>query len=305
MWDLRNWNCNLIYLGLVLTAYATISRRPVLAGILIAISASLRLYSFLLVMWLLARRFRRAFIAAGAALAVLWIIWPILAFGPAGTRAIYLGWFDQLKVVSGSWGYSMPLNPAHPPLVTLRGSLSALIRADPFSPETQILIGALWAIWFAALAWYVLRAIKTSAGLPSRAALADWTVLLLAPLPLSPWLEPYHAIPLVPGVILCILVSIDDEVIKRDRLVASLALAVLLVERINRVPRSLEGLDLFGRFVELVVVLALLRPRLQSLPALQIAGSGPSLSSREGLAITSQRSSSSLTEAAPAPSTSR
>lgn len=282
IWDLRNWNCNLIYLGLVLGAYATTGRRPVFAGILLAISTSLRLYSFLVIMWLFVRGPRRAFIAAGAGLAALWLIWPILAFGPAGAHSIYLGWFDQLKVVSGSWGYSMPLNPARPPLVTLRGSLSALTRADPFGPETQILVRVMWSVWFAALAWYFSRALKTPAAAPSRAALADWIVLLLAPLPLSPWLEPYHAVPLVPAVIVCILVAMDDEVLERDRLIAFFILAVLLVERLNRVPRPLEGFDLFGRLLELVVVLALLRPRLESLSALEGAGSKASLSPRVG-----------------------
>lgn len=269
MWDLRNWNCNLIYLGLILAGYTTVNRRPVLAGILIGISVSLRLYSFLLLIWLLARGFRRAFTAAGAALIVLWAICPILAFGPAGARAIYSGWFDQLKVVSGSWGYSMSLNPAHPPLVTLRAAASALTAEGPFGRETQALIGAILAVWFGALAWYVLRAAKTTPVIPSRAALADWTVLLLAPLPLSPWLEPYHAIPIIPGVILCIVVALDDDVIRRDRLAAFFVVAALAIERRIPVPTSLGGFALFTRILELVVALALLRPRLESSPAPQ------------------------------------
>jgi len=284
MWDLRNWNCNLIYLGLVLTGYATVNRRPVLAGILIGISISLRVYSFLLVIWLLGRSFRRAFIAAGAALFVLWIICPVLAFGPSGARAIYLGWFDQLEVASGPWGYSMPFNPARPPLVTLRAAVSTLTAEDPFARETQALIGAMLAIWFGALVWYFSRAAKSTVGIPSRAALADWTVLLVAPLPLSPWLEPYHAIPIVPGVILCILVALDNEVIKRDRLVACFTLGVLAIERLIHLPRPLEGFDLFARLLELVVALALLRPRLDPLPA-QTVGSKLSANPPESLAI--------------------
>jgi hypothetical protein len=289
MWDLRNWNCNLIYLGLVLAAYATVNRRPVLAGILIGISVSLRVYSFLLVIWLLARRFRRAFIAAGAALIVLWVICPILAFGPAGARAIYRGWFDQLEVVSGAWGYSMPFNPARPPLVTLRAAVSTLTAEDLFARKTQTLIGTLWAIWFAALVWYFSRAAKTRVGTPSRAALADWTVLLLAPLPLSPWLEPYHAIPIVPGVMLLILVALDDEVIRRDRLIACFTLAVLAIERLVHLPRSLEGFDLFARLLELVVALALLRSRLDPLPAPGTVASQRSANPREAIAIASHQ----------------
>jgi hypothetical protein len=39
------------------------------------------------------------------------------------------------------------------------------------------------------LIWYAARALRTFAvAAPSRAALADWTVLLVAPLPFSPWL---------------------------------------------------------------------------------------------------------------------
>ncbi|MET0850004.1 MAG: hypothetical protein ABW020_02645 [Candidatus Rokuibacteriota bacterium] len=57
---------------------------------------------------------------------------------------------------------------------------------------------ALWALWLGALLWYARRALAAGRGsAPSRAALADWTVLLLAPLPLSPWLEPYHPVPVL------------------------------------------------------------------------------------------------------------
>jgi uncharacterized membrane protein len=63
MWDLRNANCNVIYLGLVLLGYATVTNRPVLGGLLIGISVSLKVYSLLIVFWLLLGAPRRAFTA--------------------------------------------------------------------------------------------------------------------------------------------------------------------------------------------------------------------------------------------------
>ena len=101
--------------------------------------------------------------------------------------------------------------------------------------RTQLYVLMLCAVWAAALAWYAWRAGRAGrVGIPSRAALADWTVLLLAPLPFSPWLEPYHAIPLLPGAILCVIIVLDERVAAKDRIIAlaallALALAALVI----------------------------------------------------------------------------
>ncbi|HET9688798.1 MAG TPA: glycosyltransferase family 87 protein [Pseudolabrys sp.] len=263
MWDLRNANCNVIYLGLVLLGYATVTNRPVLGGLLIGISVSLKVYSLLIVFWLLLGAPRRAFTATIATMVLLWIVLPAVLLGPTGTVAMYSGWFEQLAVVAGDWGYSMPNHPAQPPLVTLRAAAMAATGTAPFAWQTQALVGAGWAIWFAVLAWYAWRARKIGKA-PSRAALSDWTVLLLAPLPLSPWLEPYHAVPALIGAIICILVALDSRAKGLDRLVALGAVVALALDRLMPISISAKGFDVFARFLLLVLALAYLRPRLDS-----------------------------------------
>ena len=84
---------------------------------------------------------------------------------------------------------------------------------------TQALVWLLRIGWIALLAWYAWRCRDCLvAKIPSRAALADWTILLLAPLPFSPWLEPYHAVPLLVAAVLCIAVALDGRMPHGDRL---------------------------------------------------------------------------------------
>ena len=95
-----------------------------------------------------------------------------------------------------------------------------LTRARADAVITRWLLGVMWAIWLTALGWYATRALSGGyAVAPSRAALADWTVLLLAPLPSSPWLEPYHAVPILPGTILCLAVALDERAPGTDRMI--------------------------------------------------------------------------------------
>jgi hypothetical protein len=121
-------------------------------------------------------------------------------------------------------------------------------------------VTAMWTIWMAALLWYMRRVARSyPLVVPSRAALADWTVLLLAPLPFSPWLEPYHAIPLVPGAILLVLTALDDRVSARDRKIAVGAWIALLATRAIALPFAVRGVVLLAQFLAVVVALGLLR----------------------------------------------
>ena len=54
---------------------------------------------------------------------------------------------------------------------------------------------------------------------------------MLAPLPFSPWLEPYHAVPMVPGAILFVVVALDDDILASDRRIAVAALFALGLTR--------------------------------------------------------------------------
>ena len=97
-------------------------------------------------------------------------------------------------------------------------------------------------------------------------ALADWTVLLLAPLPFSPWLEPYHAVPIVLGAMQCLTIAVDAQALTHSRVVAAAAVAVLALVRLAGLPFALKGFGLLAQFLALVIALGLLRPWL-ALPA--------------------------------------
>jgi len=261
-WDFRNVNSNLIYLGVVLTGYALMSRRPLLAGTLVALSISLKLYSGLLMLWLLLNGPRRAFYSCVAASVVLWIVLPIAFFGIEGAVRIYWGWYEQIRIVGDPWVYTQYPGREGPPLITLRKAVMYLTGAAADATKTQIYVLMLLSLWSAALAWYAWRAGRAGRiGIPSRAALSDWTVLLLAPLPFSPWLEPYHAIPLLPGAILCVIIALDERVAAKDRIIASAALLALALMALFST-FQLRGLRLLAQLLALTITLGLLRPRL-------------------------------------------
>jgi hypothetical protein len=243
----------------------------VLAGVLVGLSVSLKLYSGLLMAWLMLNGPRRMFYTGAAAMAVLWIFLPLALFGFDGTVQLYAGWREQVVHIADlTYHTALAANrETGPPLVTLHKAIVNLTGESFQSSLTQAWLWVLRAIWLAVLAWYAWqcrRCLLTA--VPSRAALADWTVLLLAPLPFSPWLEPYHAIPLLIGAMLCAAIALDNQVERRDRWIALGALAVLALFLVVRVPFAIRGLQVLVQFLAFAVALGLLRPRLARSPAI-------------------------------------
>jgi hypothetical protein len=270
-WDLRNAQSNLIYLGIVLAGYAVMRRWPLLGGTLIGLSVSFKLYSGLLLLWLLVHGPRRAFVAAIAAMIALWLLIPAAIFGVDGTLELLAGWCEQVRIIGDPWVYAqLAEGRGGPPLVTLRRAVLAFTGDGPRAAATQIGVAALWTVWLAALAWYGWRALGAGAvTAPSRTALADWTVLLLSPLPFSPWFEPYHAAPILAGTILCVLLALDDRVERTDRLSALAALAAIALLRLVHAPFPIRGLILLAQLFALTIALGLLRPRLDPRSAVE------------------------------------
>jgi len=263
-WDLRNANSNLVYLGLVMAGYGLLGRLPMLAGVLVGVSISLKLYSGLLLAWLFANAPRAA--AAGVVtVVVLWFVLPVVLFGTDGTLTLYSGWREQVRTISDPSLHARLLaNPdVGPPLVTLQRAIVNATGGTFGSPATLARLWLLWMIWGAALVWYTWRCRHAfPVAVPSRAALADWVVLLLAPLPFSPWLEPYHAIPLLVGALLCLAIALDETLARRDRIAALAALAPLLLFIVVKVPFAVRGFSLGFQFLVMVLALGYLRPGL-------------------------------------------
>ena len=252
-----------------MAGYALAGRMPRWAGTLVGVSISLKLYSGLLLGWLFVNGPRRTLYAGLAAVIVLWIVLPIVFFGFDGTIQLYIGWRKQVEHIGDlAFHASMAAQGSQVPIVTLHKAIVNLTGESFQSPRVAALVWALRAIWVAALAWYAWRCRHNLlAGVPSRAALADWTVLLIAPLPFSPWLEPYHAIPLLIGAVLLIAIALDEQVERRDRLAALAPLLVMALFLVIRVPFPIRGLGMLAQFLVLTVALGLLRPRLARSPA--------------------------------------
>ena len=268
-WDLRNVNSNLVYLGMVMAGYGLLGCSPILAGTLIGLSVSLKLYSGLLLLWLLINGPARALVAAAMTILFVWIILPVALVGPDGTLRLYAGWMEQLRTISDPLVHAkLAATQGGPPLVTLQRAIVNLTGEDYGSTATATYLWLLWSIWLMALLWYAWRCRRSIGPLvaPSRAALADWTVLLLAPLPFSPWLEPYHCVVLFVGALLCITIALDENAIFGDRMAALAALATLLIFLAVKVPFPVRGLGLTAQLFVFVLVLAYLRPRLRRKP---------------------------------------
>jgi hypothetical protein len=267
-WDLRNANSNLVYLGLAMAGYALASRMPRVAGTLIGLSISLKLYSGLLLGWLFVNGPRRMLYAGVAAGMLLWIVLPIMLFGFDGTLELYLGWRKQVEHIGDlSFHASMAAQDSQVPIITLHKAMANLTGEGFHSPRVYAFVWVLRAIWIAALVWYAWRCRNCLlAGIPSRAALADWTVLLLAPLPFIPWLEPYHAIPLLVAAVLFVAIALDEDAERRDRVTALAAIATLALFLVVRVPFEVRGLGVLAQFLAVTAVLGLLRPQLSREP---------------------------------------
>jgi Glycosyltransferase family 87 len=263
-YDLIGRNVNLTILGLTLSSFALLRRAPVASGVVLALAISLKLYSGLLLIWLIVFN-RKAAISCIAALGALWVVAPLLYWGGAGAVQIYRDWLDQLTIANGSWVYALAGTGFGPPLITLRLAASRLLAGDPFGSHVRYLLLLLQAAWIAVLAVYAYRARRRPASEgTSRATLADWFVLLVAPLPFSPWLEPYHAVALIPGFVLCMLLVLDRSQGVRTRAVMLLACFASAVIKELPIGFGMRGLVFTVQFSFVILALSVVRPALNA-----------------------------------------
>lgn len=180
-WDLKAHNVNLIYLALIAVALVLAARRPALAGLLLSLSVAIKLYSILFLPWLLWRR-RWAWLGWTVLGLVLWFaLLPSLWFGWPEAVAATKAWWQALKP-AGEAGYQA-LFPGY--LVSLHKTLANLMALPPTDAAVVVATHALQAAWLALVGWLIWRG-----GLEPQAEAA---LLVLAPLPLGPVLQPHHA----------------------------------------------------------------------------------------------------------------
>jgi hypothetical protein len=119
--------------------------------------------------------------------------------------------------------------------------------------------------WVVVLAVYGYRAWRRPASDAAwRGTLADWFVLLVAPLPFSTWFEPYHAVALIPGFILCILLALDETVDVRTRWTMLLACIGSAIVKELPIPFEMRGLIFTAQFTFVILALCTIRPALNA-----------------------------------------
>lgn len=191
-WDLKSQNCNMIFCVSVLAGVYCLHReRPSAAGFWLALSFSLKLFSVLLIPYLLWRGNVRAFAWLLAFVALLWFALPLGVFGGTGLIATYREWLRTLHDVG-----TTRTDLAHPILISLHNAAHRLFQGD----DTAVawLVNGFWAAWLvvgvgAAVAAFRWRA----AGTDAYGLLAYVGLLLLGPIAVSPYLEPYHPVPFI------------------------------------------------------------------------------------------------------------
>jgi hypothetical protein len=220
-WDLRSQNCNLIFLvSLVCGLYCLHRQRSAAAGFWIALSFSLKLFSLFVLPYLLWSGRRRAFAWTAAFLVVFWLVLPAAVLGAAGCQGVYAEWLTRMQRM-----VDYPAAMTHPILISVRRSASWL--ADGNARVAWLIMNGIRATWLAvciaaaADSWFRKERPGDATGL-----LSDVGVLVLAPVAVSPYLEPYHAVAFAIPSILLVRAIADSRLGARLRCFAGLVFLV-------------------------------------------------------------------------------
>jgi hypothetical protein len=197
-WDLRSQNCNLIFLAsLVCGLYCLHRQWWAAAAFWIALSFSLKLFSLLVIPYLLWSGRRRAFAWTAGFLVAFWLVLPATVLGTEGCRSAYAEWFGRMQHM-----VDYPAAMTHPILISVRRSAAWLADGDP--RIAWLIVNSVRGVW-AAVCVAAAAASRARREPPGDATglLSDVSVLALAPVAISPYLEPYHAVAFaIPSILL-------------------------------------------------------------------------------------------------------
>ena len=187
-------------------------------GLWIAFSFSLKLFSLLLIPYLLWSGRRRAFAWTCVFLTVFWVALPSLVLGPDGSRVVYADWLGRFR-----HAINLPPNVDHPILISLHRSAAWLAGGDP--RVAGLILNAFRALWVGIIAgsWMVSRQRRVATD--AFGLLADVSLLVLAPVAVSPYLEPYHVVAFIVPSLLLVLTAVDSAQVARLRVLAALIFA--------------------------------------------------------------------------------
>jgi hypothetical protein len=236
-WDLSQQNSNVVFLAITIVGlYYLNESRPIPAALAIVLSVSLKLYSFLLIPYLLLTRRFRAFAWTMIFFAIFWLLLPAAVFGLSGSAGVYHGWFQQLRQSAG-----FPVNQPHPVLISLARSAYHLEPNNPF--KAAAIVNAFRVAWLALLIVACTSAARRPKNSTSAfALLSDASLLILAPVALSPYLEPYHPVAAAITGLLLLVAAADPRQPRSLRIFAAACFFAALVIVIIPSPWEIRGL---------------------------------------------------------------
>lgn len=250
-WDFRNHNTNLVYLALVLLGVQ--AGRTWLATCLLALSINWKLYSGFVPLVLAWRREYRLAAATCVAAILIATLLPVVVFGPAAYRQLVMDWIAQIR-------YTAAVHSGG--TASLIRSIATLVGADRGAGIVSLALGATQAAWLVLVLWYyrvTRRSEPSELGAYHQARLADICIALMAPLPLSTWFLPYHAVVMLPAYLILLTVSVAKETPKELRAIAIGACAACQVVRFAVHDWNYRGLVFLISFVFLLLALAAVR----------------------------------------------
>jgi hypothetical protein len=212
-WDMRSVNCNLIVLAAVLFGCrALVAGRDAAAGFWFALSVALKVFPVLVLPYLAWRRRWRALAWAGAFSIAFWGAVPLVAFG-TGFADVYSGWAGELTRATD------PLRKElHPILISLDKAADHVAAGR--AGAARAVVWGVCALWVA-LGLFGAAASRTCHPRDGFAALAHVSLLVLGPVAVNPYLEPYHLVALAVPAALLLAVAFDGAQRARVRAVAA------------------------------------------------------------------------------------
>jgi Glycosyltransferase family 87 len=252
-WDFRSHNNNFMILALIMLGVTT--RRTWLSAMLLAASSGLKVYSSLLLLVFAWRREWRLTALTAFFLVVICIILPMIVFGPTVFLQLVHGWLDQVRFTASPQGYDFGNH-----ITTLRLAFATLLTADPWSRVVIILLRASQIFWALLVVGYFAIASRPYLS-PGNdiSRLADVCIAILAPLPLSTWLEPHHAVVMLPAFILLLTTLFRDEWPLTVRALSATALSGPIITQIVMNKLATRGLAFLMCFSLILVGLTAVR----------------------------------------------
>lgn len=274
-WDLRALNGNMIYLASLLGALICFCKaRPHAAGVLLAGSIVLKVYSVVFLPYFLIKRQYRLCFLTLLWLGFFFVVLPGTYFGPSNAWVVTENWVTT--VLRSSDSLSLPFEyPAY--LTSLHKTLLILLNEKGGKGlhnvmnlgEEQVFGLTRWGqgIWILFVAAYFLSTLRTSSDLHhGKTLMMDAGALTLLILPFSPALQPHHGVVMLIPALMLVSISFDHTVSSALRWTSAAILLAGYVELQFGPSLAIRGLGMMICIILYMSALILLRTTLPHSP---------------------------------------